>query len=291
MPSRAPARRANGQARPVVNRLCEAYPSETKDPMTERAILGKVLSLAFASLQAACATGSEPLEESADAGADDAAADASTDASGPVVVCDPRPPVIDPTAIIDDMEDRDGNLTVTSGRNGSWWIATDETPGGTFEPSQPLPELIPEGRCGSEYAMRVTGQGFASWGSILGLSLAYGMGGTAPHDASFRQGIRFWARIGDTSTKRIRFNIGDFHAAPDAGYCVENGTPPCFTYDVTLSQIDTTWKQYAIPFAALVHPTPDDPNEPLDPSRLYTLAFFFHSGAVFDLWVDDLEFY
>jgi hypothetical protein len=237
-----------------------------------------------------CATGSEPIDDPKDAGSD-AAEDASTGGTGPVVVCDPRPPVVDPTAIIDDMEDRDGQLTYTSGRNGSWWIATDETASGMIEPEQPVPEAILEGRCGSEYAMRVTGQGFDEWGVVLGLSLVYGPTSLAPHDASFRQGVRFWARVGDTSTRRIIFSIGDYHAIPDEGYCVEDGTPECFPYEVTLSQLGTSWTQYQIPFAALVHPTEDNPNEPLDPSRLYTLAFYIHDRAVFDLWVDDLELY
>jgi hypothetical protein len=273
-----------------VNHLCEAYRSESEDDMAERSSLGLVFLIAFAAAQTACDAGSAPVEEPEDAGAD-ASDDASTGGTGPVVVCDPRPPVIDPTAIIDDMEDRDGSLTYTSGRNGSWWIATDDTASGTIEPTQPLPEAILEGRCGSDYAMRVTGQGFEVWGSILGLNLAYGVGGQLPHDASFRQGIRFWARVGDTSTKRIQFNIADYHALPEGGYCVEDGTPECFTYQVTLSQIGTSWTQYAIPFAALFHPTEENPNEPLDPSSLYGMSFYFHSGAIFDFWVDDLEFY
>jgi len=213
-----------------------------------------------------------------------------------MVVCDPSPVVIDPTAIIDDMEDRNGNLTLASGRNGTWWTATDETPGGTIEPSQPIPEAIPGSRCGSEYAMRVTGQGFDDWGSILGLNFAYGpdedgVYGSVPHDAHFRQGIRFWARVGDTSTRQVRFNLADFHAVTEAGWCVEGGTPACFTYEATLSQIDTTWKQYTIPFAGLVHATPENPNEPADPSLLYGMNFYFHTSAVFDFWIDDLEFY
>ena len=232
-----------------------------------------------------------PERDPVDPSSAGAGGEASTGGSGPMVVCDARPPVIDPTAIIDDMEDQNGSITYVSGRNGSWWTAMDESPGGTIDPRTPVPELIPGGRCGSRYAMRVTGQGFLEWGSILGMSLAYGPDGITPHDASFRQGIRFWARIGDTSTRQIRFNIGDFHSAPEAGWCVDDGTPACFTYEVALSQIDTTWKQYVIPFGALVHPTPDSPNDPLDPATLRTLAFYFHPSAVFDLWVDDLEFY
>jgi hypothetical protein len=230
----------------------------------------------------------DPDESSA--GAAGAAGETGTGGTAPMIVCNPAPQVIDPTAIIDDMEDQNGSLTHVSGRNGSWWTAKDETPGGTLEPEMPLPELIPGGRCGSQYAMRVTGQGFLEWGAILGLSFAYS-DGIAPHDASFRQGIRFWARVGDTSARVAQINIGDFRSAPEGDWCVEGGTPACFTYDVQLSQLDTSWKQYVIPFGALVHPTPDNPNEPIDTTTLRTLAFYFRANTVFDFWVDDLEFY
>jgi hypothetical protein len=241
---------------------------------------------------AGCSTGTEPPLDGTGGEAGASGASGASGSSGSTsVVCDPRPPVIDPTAIVDDMEDRDGSLTTSSGRNGSWWTAADETPGGTIEPRSPVPEAILGGRCGSSYAMRVTGQGFDVWGSLLGLSLVYTPDGVAAHDASFRQGVRFWARVGDTSTRRVIFNIGDFHAVPEAGYCVEDGEPACFTYQVTLSQIDTTWKQYVIPFGALVKTASDGTNERIDPSRLYTMSFFFLAESVFDLWVDDIEFY
>jgi hypothetical protein len=263
---------------------------------TFRSTVGLVVALA-AILATACEAGSA-LVEPAD---DGSAGESSTGGTGGTGGTSTAPPcdgpiVIDPTAIIDDMEDRDGSLNPTSGRNGSWWAAVDESPGGTFEPRMPAPEAILGGRCGSTYAMRVTGQGFYDWGALLGLNFRYapdenGQYGAAPYDAHIRQGVRFWARVGDTSTHQIVFSVGDYHAVPEGGWCVENGTPACFTFEVTLSQIDTNWKQYMIPFAALIHATPDNPNEPLDPSRLWSLMFYFPASSVFDLWVDDLEFY
>jgi hypothetical protein len=269
---------------------------------SRRGTLALVLALFSCLGAAACSTGSDAVPIPSDAGAgtpgtpDGGMGGSGMSGSAPVVVCDPRPVVIDPTAIIDDMEDRNGSLTPTSGRNGSWWTTADETPGGTLEPRMPIPEAILGGRCGSQYAMRVTGQGFDDWGALLGLAFKYapdenGEYGPAPVDAHIRQGIRFWARVGDTSTRQVLFNLGDFHAAPEGGFCVEDGSPACFNYEVTLSQIDTSWKQYTIPFAALVHATPDNPNEPIDPTTLYTLNFYFRSSEVFDFWVDDLEFY
>jgi hypothetical protein len=253
---------------------------------------GFVTVVGFATI--ACEAGSEPVAPD-DAGSAGETSTGGTGGTGTAPPCN-GPIVIDPTAIIDDMEDRDGSLTRTSGRNGSWWTAVDESLGGTFEPLMPTPEAILGGRCGSSYAMRVTGQGFDQWGSLLGLNFLYATGedgeyGAAPYDAHIRQGVRFWARVGDTSTHQIVFNVGDYHAVPEGGFCVENGTPACFTFEVTLSQIDTTWKQYLIPFTALVHTTPDNPNEPLDPSRLWSLMFYFPTSSVFDFWVDDLEFY
>jgi len=268
-----------------------------KDAMSKSALHSSrpvaVVVLALGGAAIGCDTGSvAPADGTGgDGGVGGSSGGMATAGTGAILVCDPRPPVIDPTAVIDDMEDRNGSLTYVSGRNGGWWTAGDETPGGSIEPFQPIPEAILGGRCGSEYAMRVTGQGFDDWGSVLGLSFAYSSSGTVAYDASFRQGIRFWARVGDTSTRTIQFNLGDFHSSPDGGYCAEEGEPSCFNYGVVLSQIDTSWKQYVVPFGALVHATDDNPNEPLDPSTLYTASFYFQPQSVFDLWVDDLEFY
>ncbi|HEX6767434.1 MAG TPA: hypothetical protein VF103_18175, partial [Polyangiaceae bacterium] len=109
------------------------------------------LAVACATALLACSTGSAPPPEASagDAGAGGTPSDVPTGGTSGSMICDPRPPVIDPTAIIDDMEDRDGSLTYVSGRNGSWWTAADETPGGTIEPRQPIPEAILGGRCGS----------------------------------------------------------------------------------------------------------------------------------------------
>src|SRR5215467_14423771 len=93
-------------------------------------------------------------------GGNDAAA--AADAGSPnVVTCgDPYAP-IDPTAMLDDMEDGNFLILDVGGRNGAWWAGGDATPGGTIVPmGNADPELIPGGRCGSRYAERVTGQGF-----------------------------------------------------------------------------------------------------------------------------------
>lgn len=76
---------------------------------------------------------------------------------------------IDPTSLIDDFEDQDANLPMVAGRSGSWWAADDATAGAVFEPQGDVnPELLPEARCASRFALRVSGSGFTDWGAMIG---------------------------------------------------------------------------------------------------------------------------
>jgi hypothetical protein len=228
------------------------------------------------------------------------AASGGTSGSPAIASCPDASEAIDPTALIDDMEDRNGALPELEDRNGSWWTGHDDTVGGTIQPSDPvLPEMIPGGRCGSVYAMHVTGQGFNDWGASLGLGFRYGMqaDGTwaaEPVDCHDRTGVTFWARIGDTSTNRVRFNLGDAHSAPVAGLCELNGPPEkgCYSsFGVYLTGLGTGWRRYKIPFSGLTQPAFGLQADAVDTERLYDITFAFDSGAIFDLWIDDLEFY
>jgi hypothetical protein len=213
---------------------------------------------------------------------------------------------IDPTAAIDDFEDQNSAVLPVSGRTGGWWTSGDETLGASIVPERSdltgipaTPETIPGGRCSSNFAMRVTGQGFNDWGALLGMSLAYGTRpngeeGGIPYDASGRQGIQFWARIGDTSTDQVRVAFGDANNEPDGGLCDENGGggTECYdTFGVFLTQLDTTWRAYRVPFTGLSQRDFGYPAEGVAVDALYTIGFNFEPSAIFDFWVDDLSFY
>src|SRR5262245_45391563 len=218
---------------------------------------------------------------SSGAKADDAgAADAS------LIYCgDPNQP-IDPTAAIDDMEDRD---FIILNRSGAWWAGGDTTPGGAVVPSgDAAPEPIPGGRCGSMYASHVTGHGFNDWGAVLSMSMRYGSvdasaPGLLPYDAHFRQGITFWARVGDTSTNQVRYSVSDRNSRPEGGVCVDGGGQGTQCYDnfgVQLTKLDTTWRQYRIPFGGLTQRNFGVPEPSVDTSAIYTVEFGFAGGSV-----------
>jgi len=225
----------------------------------------------------------------------------SGNAAGAAVVnCgDPYQP-IDPTALIDDMESPAYAAVMEGGRNGSWWAGGDMmSPGAAIQPDGNADaELIPGGRCGSKYAEHVTGHGYSMW-SVLSVSMGWGSvdGGAdqiLPNDNSFRTGVTFWARIGDTSTNQIRFAISDKYSRPEGGTCVEGGSMDVACYDlfgVDLTQLGTAWKQYRIPFGGLTQRHFGLPRPRLDSSSIYTIEFSPSPGATFDLWIDDIEFY
>jgi hypothetical protein len=212
-------------------------------------------------------------------------------------LCSGSDEAIDPTQLIDDMEDRNASVLMTGDRTGGWWSAGDDTAGATIVPAlgEPaLPELIPGGRCGSQYAMRVTGQGFADWGAVLGVNLAYDSSGGVFYDGSAYEGISFWARIGDTSTNTMRFAVSDQNSEPKGGKCVEDGGvgKECFdSFGVTINALDTTWKHYEVPFSGLSQRNFGLPADALDTSTLYVVGFNVEPNSVFDLWVDDVAFY
>ena len=219
--------------------------------------------------------------------------------NGTINCGDPYAP-IDPTAIIDDMETPDYMTVRAAGRAGAWWAGGDTaSPGAAIQPSGDAPaEIIPGGRCGSKYAMHVTGQGYTSW-AVLSVSMGWGSvdggaPGLLPNDDDYRTGVTFWARIGDTSSNKVRFAISDKYSRPEGGFCVENGAMDVACYDtfgVDLTQLDTTWRQYRIPFGGLTQREFGLPRPSVDSSSIYTIEFNFNPVTPFDFWVDDISFY
>jgi hypothetical protein len=219
----------------------------------------------------------------------------------PTVFC-PNDPV-DPTAMIDDMEATDPAILRIGGRNGSWWAGGDDpskAAGGSIVPDGPVTaEVIPGGRCESLHAVHVTGQRFSEW-AVVTASLGWGSidGGAEnllPHDAHIRTGVTFWARVGDTSTNQIRFNVGDRYSRPEGGFCVDGPTMTpenaCYDYFGVPLTLKTTWQQFRIPFLGLAQQSFGLRRDAVDTTGIYSLDFSFPTGSIFDLWVDDLSFY
>lgn len=202
---------------------------------------------------------------------------------------------VDPTDLIDDLEDGNGALPMLAMRNGSWWISTDMS-AGTIEPppeAEPPAERILGGRCESEYAMRVTGSGFTDWGAVLSAGFRYTTE-VAPIDASRYRGVRFWAKIGDNHTSVVRVQFQDSSTQPVGGKCNPDSTGSDQCYDgfgTTLATISDEWQQFELEFSTLTQREFGFRADALDPATLYDIEWNLDANATFDLWIDDLWFY
>lgn len=202
---------------------------------------------------------------------------------------------VNPAGILDDMEDGNSAVARVADRTGGWWLATDGTEGTTTpEANQaPLPELILGGRCGSQRAIRVTGQGFTGWGAVLSAGMAYSTH-PEPSDLSAFSGIRFWARVGEQNTSSIRAQFQDGQTQPEGGECVNmpGDAEECYNgFGITLSPIDTKWRLYELKFSQMTQREFGHRGTALDTAHVYDLEFNLEPNSVFDLWVDDLWFF
>jgi len=231
-----------------------------------------------------------PLAGCSDEGSDD---EGAAGASGSECEIDHGP--VDPTALIDDLEDGNGSLPPIATRNGSWWISTD-TSGGMIEPpadASPPAERILGARCESEYAMRVTGSGFTEWGAVLTAGFRYTTE-VASIDASAYRGVRFWARTGPDHTSPVRVQFQDSHSEPNGGQCntESTGSDQCYDgFGTTLTTIGNEWQQFEIDFSTLAQRGFGFPAEAIDTTALYTIEWNLDQNGTYDLWIDDVWFY
>jgi hypothetical protein len=201
---------------------------------------------------------------------------------------------VDPTALLDDMEDGNGLIAVAGTRSGSWWLSTDGTAGTTTPAADaaPTPERILGGRCGSKLAIRVTGQGFTDWGAVLAAGMAYTTKEESVDLSSFK-GLRFWARVGEQNSSGIRVQFQDAQTHPEGGQCTDadGGSGACYNGFGTALPVSTEWKLFELNFSRMAQRDFGHLADALDSAHIYDVEFSFEPNSVFDLWVDDLWFF
>jgi len=193
-------------------------------------------------------------------------------------------------SVIDDLDDGDGRIAMTAGRQGPWH-AFNDTNGGNQKPSVNGP-FTPEmgGANSSPYAAHTSGSNYQFGGVGFDLNNATPTAGgmdSQAYDASGYKGITFWAK--GNGNLRVEFSQRSFVPTANGGSCTES----CWNVygsraaQGTLSLTD--WKQVTIPFTGLQRQ--DGTTKPaFDPSQLMGIAFK-HEGSTFDFWIDDVEFY
>jgi hypothetical protein len=216
----------------------------------------------------------------------------------PGLPCSAAPAPIDASALIDDMEDGDGTLANVAGRNGTWWVSGDDTPGAEISPAivpdVPITaEAMSDPRCGSQYAMHVRGHGFDDWGASLAFSLRYDAAGLAAVDLREYAGVSFWARVGEGHDAVLRVGFQDINSSPPGGRCDGNGGPEaCYdTFGTEVQPLSYEWQNYQLYFDRLAQRGVGLRADALEPQYMYGMEFSLSPGRVFDLWIDDIELF
>lgn len=199
---------------------------------------------------------------------------------------------IEPSALIDDLEDGDGQIAQINSRNGSWWVSTDGTDGIVTPEADAMPpaERILGKRCDSEFGMHVTGADFSDWGAVLSLGMRYDTK-EEPVDLSDYDGIMLWARVGETHSSNVRIQFQDSTTHANGGVCnTEDGnSDSCWDgWGTDLAPIGTEWQLYKIRFDDLAQRNFGLQGEKLDVENIYNIDFSLDANAVFDVWLDDL---
>jgi hypothetical protein len=203
--------------------------------------------------------------------------------------------VVDPTLLIDDMEDGDHLVAAVGIRNGGWWVASDGTSTTTPPADQaPNPERILGGRCESKAGMRVTGSDFTGWGAVMSATFYY-TDAIQPFDASAFRGIRFWARVGEDNNSTVRAQVQDSSTHLNGGVCnPQSGTPDeCYNgFGASLTSISTEWQKFEIDFSTLTQRSGwGYQADAINPAALYGIEWNLDPNRTFDLWIDDVWFY
>lgn len=183
--------------------------------------------------------------------------------------------------LIDDFEDGDTQVAKVADRSG-YWFASHDPSGSTIDPS---PLAISQPGAGSEKGLHVFGQTSSAsdaWGSLVGANFVE----QGVYDASKYAGISFKAKVGASSTKNVRFNVGDVNTHPDGGVC-----KTCWNHFGKDLQLTTDWQEYKISFAELHQQAGwGDQFATITPSKLIAIYWAIGPGKAFDLWVDDIRF-
>ena len=204
------------------------------------------------------------------------------------------------TKVVSDFESGNG-----------WFLFAPDDKGATSNPpagdNVPISQILcpTNGRCGSNFAMHVTGSGYTSYGPSLSQDYVYkdadaGLVGM-PQDFSMYTGVMYWARRGDTAAAAptLRLIVNDVNTHALGGVCdptaaTGSSTKPsnaCFDGWMAEKAIPTVWTLVKLPFSVLKQGGFGKMETAIVPSKIYGLTFQMPNMATFDFWIDDVSFY
>jgi hypothetical protein len=188
----------------------------------------------------------------------------------------------DTLALLDDLEDGDGEAVRTPAREAYWFAGNDGSAGTQLPvPGAILPDEEPSRQ--TNHALHFQVEGFEDWGASFGLTLRYHRDGTScPYNAMRFHGLRFRAR----GTGSLEVRLAQPHTTPPefGGTCKE----ACFDDYVRHIQLHEGWHTYVLAWDAFAQEGFGE-QAPLDPTRILSVAFQSPpEDQPVEGWLDDI---
>jgi hypothetical protein len=192
----------------------------------------------------------------------------------------------DNTVLIDDLEHAGDPGYNNDPYFGSWFRVDDGSVGSAWTSADVGGMVELRSSSPDNYAMHVSGTGFADWGIDVYLTLQ-DTGVASSVDLSAYTGIAFTGKA-DSTTKTVKVALADEYSHDpncmdvDAGAnCNKHATA------VPASLFTTSWKEFKVPFSK-VERTPA-----VDLTQVFAIHFTMDPDAVgnVDFWIDDVRLY
>jgi hypothetical protein len=162
---------------------------------------------------------------------------------------------------------------------------------------KPVPATyMPDGRCGSYYAVNILAGPLTDWGGTLGTNFG------PPLNGAEWDGISFWARVGTGSRTPVRVELSDKHTDEKYQDSDNDGRPICNpdkTEDTVRTgcdkfginfQLTPDWKLYRVPFEEVRQKGWGMRAPYFDVGAIRGMSILFERGE-WNLWVDDIALY
>jgi hypothetical protein len=213
------------------------------------------------------------------------------------VNCSALPPASNPDDIVATFEEGTGAVLQTGGRGGGFYMYNDGT-GMQTPPTGMLPPAVPTNRCGSTYALCMSGKNFMTWGAGMGTDFAMttggmGMGAKQTYDASMYKGVAFWAKTNGAAPISVRVSFKDKNTAPEGGQCdamAKAGAEQCNDDWGKAISFTPQWQPVTVSFAELTQSGWGKAFTAFEVKSVYSIQYQVSQGVDFDVCIDDLQF-
>jgi hypothetical protein len=187
-----------------------------------------------------------------------------------------------PDQLISDFESGTRDLAQVGGRDGSWVLGWDNTPGVPIPTNEPSSMCVARGKWAGHYEA----SGWASWGTNwTAIFRAQPNSVPFPYDGRAYSAISFWAAFGGDYDSLFNVPVGI--TTMDTAWN-SSGCTTCNDFYQTKVSLSREWRRFVVRFDDMAQSGYGIPQVAMRRDQL--VGFIIWPDQQFDIWIDDLRF-